>query len=59
MVNRDALPRIQSQLQRDILCITPPELGCEWLTEAERREKYIHTEDWRVRKHTIRKNQAK
>ena len=30
-----------------------PELGGEFVTEAERRDKDTRTEDWRVRKHTI------
>ena len=37
----------------------PPELGGEWLTKAERRDKDTRTEDWRTRKHTIRQNKAK
>ena len=38
---------------------SPPKLGGEWLTEAERRDKDTRTEYWRVHQHTIQKNQAK
>ena len=37
----------------------PPELGGEWLTEAERRDRNARTEQWRARQHDIRKKQAK
>ena len=37
----------------------PLELGGEWLTEPERREKKARQEEWRARQHKIRQNQAK
>ena len=58
-MKRDSLLRRLSQLQRELLWIPPPELGCEWLTEAERCDKDTRTEDWRTRQHTIQKNRAK
>ena len=37
----------------------PLELGGEWLTEPERREKKERVDEWRVQQHEIRKRQAK
>ena len=36
-----------------------PELGGEWLTEAERRNKISRDEEWRARQHKVRLQQAK
>ena len=37
----------------------PQELGGEWLTEAERRDKRARTIKWQEKQHEIRKQQAK
>ena len=37
----------------------PPELGGEWLSEAERRDKNFRNEEWRAKQHKIRQEQAK
>ena len=47
-------------LQRKLCKLTPPmDLGGEWLTEAEMRDKSSRNESWRSNQHNIHFEQAK